>query len=139
MFTREDSTHPPSREEMSGYIRNPLWDSFCRYMAETYGAEPMFTFSRCGMEYGWNAKFRKGSRALCTVYPRENHFVAMVVIGRREKERVEEELPSFCPEVQQIYRETAEGNGQRWLMLPLEGEDETYRDVKRLLRIRTGR
>ncbi len=139
MFTREDIACPPSAAEMSGYIHNPLWDSFCAYMAETYGALPAFTFSKCGMEYGWNAKFKKGSRALCTVYPRENFFVAMVVVGRREQAQVESELPSFCPEVQRIYRETAGGNGQKWLMIPLESGDETYRDVKRLIQIRTGR
>ena len=137
MFDRKDGAHPPSAAEMSGYIRNPMWDAFCAYMEETYRALPAFTFSRCGMEYGWNAKFRKGSRALCTVYPRENYFVVMVVVGRREKARVESSLPSFSMEVQRIYRECAEGNGQKWLMIPLENDGDVYSDVLTLLEIRT--
>ncbi len=44
--------------------------------------------------------------------PRENTFAVMVVIGRKEKERFEAALPSFRPEIQQIYRDTQEGNGQ---------------------------
>lgn len=136
MFTREDSTHPPSAAEMSEYIHNPLWDAFCAYVAETYHVEPAFTFSKCGMEYGWNAKFKKGSRALCTVYPRENFFVVMVVVGRKEKPQTESALPFFCLEVQRIYRETAEGNGQKWLMIPLENEGDAYSDVQNLIKIR---
>lgn len=31
----------------------------------------------------------------------------------------ENALPSFCDEIRQIYEETKEGNGQRWLMIPI--------------------
>ena len=44
-----------------------------------------------------------------------------------------------CTErLREIYRQTPEGNGQRWLMLDLEDPDELYRDVMRLIRIRVG-
>lgn len=136
MFDRENHAHCPSDGEMSAYINDPLWDDLCGYMAETYRAEPKFEFSRCSWEAGWNIKFKKGGRALCTVYPRENYFTVMVVIGRKEKVALERELPTFCDEIQQIYRETKEGNGQRWLMIDLEDEDAKYSDVKRLLELR---
>lgn len=38
--------------------------------------------------------------------------------------------------MQNIYRQTQEGNGQRWLMIDLEDKDELYRDVQRLIGIR---
>ena len=68
--------------------------------------------------------------------PRENTFAVMVVIGRKEKGRFEAALPSFRPEIQQIYRDTQEGNGQKWLMIELENHDALYEDVKRMLEIR---
>jgi len=38
--------------------------------------------------------------------------------------------------LREIYRQTPEGNGQRWLMVDIEDEDDTYRDVFRLIEIR---
>ncbi len=38
--------------------------------------------------------------------------------------------------MQNIYRQTQEGNGKRWLMIDLEDKDELYRDVQRLIGIR---
>ena len=38
--------------------------------------------------------------------------------------------------MQEIYEQTKEGNGQRWLMEELEEEDELYEDVLRVIEIR---
>ena len=137
MFYREDSTHTPSADEMSNYIANPIWTNFCRHMEQTYHVKPSFTFSKCSMEYGWNAKFKKGRRALCTVYPREGRFAALVVIGQKEKVLFEQELPTFCPAIQQLYHDTKECNGQKWLFIELGEDDPKYDDVKRVIHIRT--
>ena len=90
------------------------------------------------MQHGiWlERKIQKGSRALCTVYPREGYFTVMVVIGRKEKPQAEEQLPTFCDDIQELYRKTSEGNGQKWLMIDLEDRDRRYDDLKALLRIR---
>lgn len=136
MFCREDQMDIPSQARMGEYIHNPLWDDLCAYMKQEYHVEPQFAFSKCSLEFGWNIKFKKGSRALCTVYPREDFFVLMVVISRREKEGLEGELSSFCPEIQKIYAQTKEGNGQRWLMIELEDGGQKYEDVKRLIKMK---
>ncbi len=91
------------------------------------------------MEPGWNVKFKKSGKSLCTIYPRESFFTAMVVIGRKEKESVEELLPACTSRLQEIYKETKEGNGQRWLMIDLEDKDSMYHDVLRLIKIRSTR
>ena len=91
------------------------------------------------MEPGWNVKFKKSGRSLCTIYPRETYFTVMAVVGRREKEAVEAMLPDCAPRLRDLYARTAEGNGQRWLMIDLEDRDEVYRDVLRLIEIRRNR
>ncbi|MDE6983919.1 MAG: DUF3788 domain-containing protein [Lachnospiraceae bacterium] len=136
MFDRSDSTCTPTLAEIGDFINNPLWDAFCTYLSRQYNAKPTISFSKCSWEYGWNIKFKKGSKALCTVYPRENSFVLMVVIGRKEKDLFEQSLPTFCPQIRQICEETQEGNGQRWLMIPLEDDDQVYADTKTLLGLR---
>ncbi len=49
---------------------------------------------------------------------------------------IEEILPTLSVEIQQIYKETKEGNGQKWLMIDLEDNDKRYEDAKRMLEIR---
>lgn len=136
MFNRETYNHIPTKYEMNNYINNNLWDDFCNYMKEKYNIDPKFEFSKCSFEYGWNIKFKKGSRSLCTVYPRENYFTIMVVIGQKEKDTFEKMLSSLSPDLQQIYNKTKEGNGQKWLMIDLEDDDIRYNDVKRIIDIR---
>lgn len=126
MFKKEDFRHIPTEYEMTEYINNELWEDFCQYMKNTYNLIPKFEFSKCSLEYGWNVKFKKGSKSLCTVYPRENYFTILVVIGKNEKKAFKEIFLSFSSDIQQIYRETPEGNNQKWLMIDLEDNDKRY-------------
>lgn len=136
MFNRETCNHIPTEYEMNNYINNDLWKDFCKYIKEKYNIDPKFEFSKCSFEYGWNIKFKKGSKSLCTVYPRENYFTVMIVIGQKEKDIFEKMLSSLSIDLQQIYKMTKEGNGQKWLMIDLEDDDIRYNDVKRIIDIR---
>ena len=136
MFKREAFDIVPTEDIMKKYINNDLWEDFCQYMKNTYNVIPKFEFSKCSLEYGWNVKFKKGSRSLCTVYPRENYFTVLVVISKNEKECFKKMFSSFCYEVQQIYEHTEEGNNQKWLMIDLEDNDKRYEDVKKIIEIR---
>lgn len=60
----------------------------------------------------------------------------LVVIGAREKEAAELILPDCTDRLQEIYRQTKEGNGQRWLMVDIEDDDEVYRDMLRFIELR---
>lgn len=45
-------------------------------------------------------------------------------------------LPERTAELQSIYEQTQEGNGQRWLMIDLEDKGGLYHDLLRLIQIR---
>ncbi len=136
MFEKEKFNHIPTEYEMKQYITNTLWENFCEFMRNTYNATIKFEFSKCNWEYGWNVKFKKGSKSLCTVYPRENYFTILIVIGKREKKLFEDMFSSFSSDIQKIYKETSEGNGQKWIMIDLENKDNKYEDVKKIIEIR---
>ena len=136
MWDKYDQARIPAISDFDNYIRSPLWQKFCSYMEETYKITPRFEYSRCSLP-GWNAKFRKGGKNLCTVYPEETCFMVMVVIGKNEKEQVEQELAGFSPYIQDLYHTTKEGMGQRWLKIIVEDED-VFDDMKRLIAIRRG-
>lgn len=136
MTDLRDKTTRPTLEDMTAYVRNPVFRDFCAALMERYGCREAIEYSACSMEPGWNVKFKKSGRALCTVYPRETYFTAMVVVGRRERETVEAVLPDCSPQLRELYAQTREGNGQRWLMIDLEDRDQLYQDVFRLMDIR---
>ena len=133
-----DRTYCPTQKEVEEYVRNPVFQTFCTAIKETYKTEAKIEFSSCSMEKGWNIKFKKAGKALCTIYPKESFFIVLVVVGAKEKPVVEDKLSEFSPEIREIYHQTTEGNGQRWLMIPVEEKDPVYDDVLRLIAIRRG-
>lgn len=139
MTDLRDKTARPALEDIAAYVQNPVFQEFCAELTERYGCRETIEYSACSMEPGWNVKFKKSGRSLCTIYPRESFFTVMVVIGRREKEAVEAILPDCAPRLREIYARTREVNGQRWLMIDLEDRDQVYRDVLRLMDLRRTR
>lgn len=137
MWDKLDCSKIPVVNDFDNYIRNPLWQKFYSYMDEEYNIKPKFEYSGCSMLPGWNAKFKKSGKNLCTVYPDENFFIVLIVIGKNEKEQVEGELASFTEYIQDLYRSTSEGMGQRWLKIIFEDE-HIFKDIKRLIAIRKG-
>ncbi len=136
MIDIENRLYQPSMEELRAYTDCEAFDSLYSDLEREY--QPM-----CKIEYscdkaflGWNAKYKKAGRTLCTVYPRRGHFPLLVVVGQREKQRVEALMPSFSAAFQEKYVQTQEGMGQRWLMFDLSSCNELYDDILRVVRIR---
>lgn len=138
MIDLHDKTYCPSLDEIGKCIQNPVFEQFCSEIMEKYKCNEKIEFSSCTWEMGWNIKFKKAGKTLCTIYPRETYFTVMVVVGKNEKETVESILSELTTGLQDIYNQTKEGNGQRWLMIDLEDKDDLYDDIMRLIEIRRG-
>ncbi|MDO5649762.1 MAG: DUF3788 family protein [Gallicola sp.] len=136
MLDIKDSNHRPRIEELGDYIENPLFHEFYQYMLDEYKALTKIEFSKDVYFPGWNIKLRKGGKGLCVIYPNKKFFKVLVVVGKKEKEKIEEILPSLSEEMQEIYQNTKEGNGQRWLMIDIKEDNELYKDLLKLIRIR---
>lgn len=64
----------PDQVQIAAYMDNPLWEQFSRWIETTYQCQPVMQYSKCSLKRGWNIKYRKGSRAICTVYPESGSF-----------------------------------------------------------------
>ena len=60
------------------------------------------------------------------------------IIGKKEAPYYEAQMPHHVNAIQEIIQETAEGNGQRWLMIDVEDEGSVYQDIWKLLALRAG-
>ena len=136
MIDLQNQAYCPTLEEVGEYVSNHVFEKFCAAVKERHQTKEIMEFSSCSWEPGWNVKFKKSGRTLCTIYPKESCFTVLVVVGHREREAVEDVLPQCSLQVQDVYHETKEGNGQRWLMIPVEDQDSVYEDVLRLVGIR---
>ena len=87
------------------------------------------------MQGGWNVKYKKGSRAVCTLYPEEGYFICMVSVGAKEAPEAELALNGCTAYVRQLYQDTAPFNGGRWMMMEVRDGD-VLEDVKELIGIR---
>ena len=138
MVDLSDGSVCPVLEEIGEQIRNPLFGQFCAQVKEQYQCLEKIEYSGCSWEMGWNVKFKKAGKTLCTIYPREGYFTVMIVVGKKEKDAVEAILPDCSETIRDVYNRTKEGNGQRWLMIDLEDRGKTYEDLFRLMDIRRG-
>lgn len=60
----------PDISQLGSRINAPLFDQLRTVLEEGYRVSPRIEYSRCSMEPGWNIKYKKSGRALCTIYPR---------------------------------------------------------------------
>ena len=125
----------PSLEELDRYADSPLWQSLRAYLKEAYGAEPRMEYSRCGLEPGWNVKFKKGSKSLATVYLRPGYVTAMISIAPKDEPEAEGVLLTCTEYTRTLYHNTASSKMGRWLMVDLTSP-EILEDVKSLLALR---
>lgn len=126
---------PPTWEQVAEYIGSPLWADFNERIQSVCQIVPRMEYSRCSMQAGWNIKYRKSGKSLCTLYPMEGYFIALVVVGNHELTEAELLMPLCSDYVQTVFQNTKVGNGQKWLMLDVR-DRETMEDVFSLINLR---
>lgn len=136
MIDIREMSYRPSIREIGDYIGLPLFEEFYQYMDKEYQAICKIEYSKDVWARGWNVKFRKAGKSLCVVYPKENYFTILVVVGEKEKAHVEKMFPILTEKIREVYHSTKEGNGQRWLMINVDSADDVFEDVLKLIRIR---
>ncbi|MDR2957738.1 MAG: DUF3788 domain-containing protein [Coriobacteriales bacterium] len=134
-----DGGQEPSNDQIQEFVATPLWDDLSDYLLLTYRVRPKLAYSNCALDNGswrgWNAKYRKSGKALCTLYPRLGYFTALVVIGAKEAAEAAL-LITLCSEyTQQLYDQTESSSSGKWLMLDVTNAD-VLRDVKNLIALR---
>ncbi len=125
----------PDLTAVSAYIGSPLWGELCSHLEAAYGVSPTVDYSICSGAPGWNLKYKKSGRALCTLYPAEGFFTCLVSVSSKEVTEAELLLASCTNYLQELYRNTKLFNGGRWLMISVT-EPEILEDVKALISLR---
>ncbi len=127
-------SNKPTFSQIGEYINSPLWQELNDALNMTYNVIPQIEYSKCSMQRGWNVKYKKKGKSLCTLYPEQDYFRALIVINERHVE-VDLFVETFCDYIKKLYRDTKFFNGSKWLMIDIK-ESITLEDVKELISIR---
>lgn len=127
--------NPPTLENIEEFVSNDLWEKLNLFLQGTYHVQPKLSYSKCSMQPGWNVKYQKRGKSLCTLYPMEGFFIVLVVISSKETNETELILPSLSNYTQNLYKTTAASAASRWLMINVT-KSGILEDVLSLVQIR---
>lgn len=130
-----DRAHLPSMEEMSTYIEGDaeeMWHEMIAYIEDNFKVKPNIVYSACSGKPGWNVKYKKSGKALCTLYPEKGFFIVLVVLGQDNRIIFDMDRSNYSKYVLEIYDKSAIFNGTKWLMINVT-DRKILEDVKRLI------
>lgn len=130
-----DKEHQPTMRAVLtviGYKRR-LWQNLTKFIANNYQVRG--EFKSYGKNYGWAVRYRKGGKALVSLYPGKESFTAQIVLGQKgAKEALNLQLGRNVRKTIQEAREFPEG---RWLFIKV-GSDQDLQDVQELMAVKSG-
>jgi len=133
--------HEPLDNHIKEFVDTPLWDDLANYLQQTYNVQPKLVYSCCSMDKGlwkgWNVKYKKSGKSLCTLYPKQGYFITLVAVGAKESVEAELLIPLCDEYTQEVYNQTKFGAGYKSLAIDVTSEN-ILRDVKNLIALRVG-
>ena len=126
----------PNGEQLTTLMGKPLytiWTQLCALIDETYDMEHLWGSG--GKVWTYEYKYRRGGKTLCALYARENCVGFMVILGKDERLKFEDDKEHYAPEVQNIYDGTPTYHDGKWLMFE-PTDTSLFEDLIRLLTIK---
>ena len=137
-----DSENEPSVSQIKEFVEAPLWDDLDNFLQKTYAVKPKLSYSSCNMDKGfwkgWNVKYKKSGKALCTLYPKNGYFMALVPVGAKEITEADLLIPTCCEYMQNLYNSAKGGAAFRSLAIEVT-KVEILNDMKKLIGLRVPR
>lgn len=126
----------PDAEQMTALVGKSLyeiWNQLCALIDEKYEMDCLW--DKGGKAWTYEYKYRRGGKTLCALYARENCIGFMIILGKDERLKFENERENYSVEVQRIYDEAQTYHDGKWIMFePLD--TSMFDDFIKLLKIK---
>lgn len=126
----------PNAEQMEALVGKSLyevWNNLCAVIDEKYDMDCLW--GKGGKAWTYEYKYRRGGKTLCALYAREGCIGFMVILGKQERLKFEEDRDTYGEEVQRVYDRTKTYHDGKWMMF--EPKDTClFDDFIRLLGIK---
>lgn len=130
--------HMPAFEDIEGYVAGEAglrWKTLNDHLQQQYKAAPKIAYSICAGKPGWNVKYQKSGKSLCTLYPERESFIALVVVTLPLLAAIDAPEAGYTETIRAMVRQGKPFNGTLWLMIRVS-DDAILDDVKRLLALK---
>jgi len=120
-----DASHALTYDEIFTYINEPAlswWQEINTFIQQKYQVSPKIAYSKCSAQKGWNVKYQKSGKSICTLYPENESFIVLVVIKLELADIIKAMPNAYEPAVLRIVSTAQPFNGTKWLMIPVESE-----------------
>ncbi|WP_293659631.1 DUF3788 domain-containing protein [Phascolarctobacterium sp.] len=94
----------PSQEAVQELIGDRLfivWQQLCALIEANYDMEQLW--NQGGKAWDYEYKYRRGGKTLCGIYLRAGCLGFMVILGKAEREKFENDRDNYTLAVQQLY------------------------------------
>ncbi len=128
-----DKQHPPAEQEILLAIgeARQAWEGLEQYIASNFRVKKDLGFY--GKNYGWAVRFRKGGKALLSLYPRQGGFTVQVVLSEPLVQQILlEDIGENTRRAIKAANVYAEG---RWLFIQVASQKDVE-DIRRLLQLK---
>ena len=72
----------PTEAEIKAFVGTALFSELDNHLRDNYKVAPKLAYSGCAMDHniwrGWNLKYQKSGKSLCTIYPQQGYFLVLV-------------------------------------------------------------
>lgn len=107
----------PNSEDMIALIGSSLydiWTKLCAVIDEKYDVERLW--DKGGKAWTYEYKYRRGGKTLCALYARENCIGFMIIFGKDERQKFEDNRQFYSEPVRKIYDEAKTYRDGKWVM-----------------------
>ena len=126
----------PNTEQLTMLLGKPLyeiWNQLCTLIDEKYEMERLWGTG--GKAWTYEYKYRRGGKTLCALDARENCVGFMVIFGKDERQKFEQDREDYAEEIQRVYDEAQTYHDGKWMMFePVD--TSLFDDLIRLLGIK---
>lgn len=132
----KDQAKKPSMQEIQTYFfkdAGARWVNLVMFIENTFDVKPSVVFSR--ETPGWNVKYKKSAKALCTLYPQKDGFLTLIVLNAQDMQHFDTIKQSYTPYLVELYDRCRLFNGTKWLMIHVT-DDLILEDVIKLIKLK---
>ena len=122
----------PSIDDFKKVVDSEYWEKLNNLLQNEWNLSPLIEYSKCILEKGWNIKYKKKGKTICTLFPKKHFFKAVVFIPEKLIDHGEQEITGCCKMVKTTSYETPISNEGKWLIVKVCNND-TYQSLIQLI------
>lgn len=138
-FEKFDKENQPDAEQVEAFVDTPLWNNLDSFLQQTCKIKPKLAHSSCAMDggiwKGWNVKYKKGGKSVCTLYPKQGFFLTLLPVGLSEISETEMLMPGCTKYTQNLFANAPTGRYGKSLAFEVDNAN-VLDDLKNLIDIR---